>query len=242
MKTKSKTLVLICALGLGIGLAVKSVHSRNRRDIGEIRKAEICERGDINYDGRVDIGDAIHLLNYLFLQGPEVCDMHVGILSTGQTKCYDDTGNEIDCENEEFPGQDGFYQKGMAQKYIDNDDTITDLRTGLMWQKRSATRKMTWREALQYCENLELAGYTDWRLPNINELHSLAIYGRYDPAADSVFEWPPWPHGCCGEYHWSSSTNVFYKDRAWRVYFPYGSVDMTNKSEDWWVRAVRDTK
>ena len=48
------------------------------------------------------------------------------------------------------------------------DETATD-NSGLIWQKDSVSGK-TWQEALAYCENLTYAGYSDWRLPNKNEV------------------------------------------------------------------------
>ncbi len=55
------------------------------------------------------------------------------------------------------------------------DGTITDTDTGLMWTQVPGTA-VAWTAALSYAENLTLAGYTDWRLPNIKELQSLTDY------------------------------------------------------------------
>ena len=58
----------------------------------------------------------------------------------------------------------------LSQKFIDNNDgTVTDSVTGLMWQQDS-TEYPTWDSALSYCEHLTLAGYNDWRMPDENEL------------------------------------------------------------------------
>jgi hypothetical protein len=55
---------------------------------------------------------------------------------TGQTTCYDNT-NEIPCST--TSGQDGNYQRGASwpnPRFIDNNNgTITDRLTGLMWVK-----------------------------------------------------------------------------------------------------------
>jgi hypothetical protein len=63
-----------------------------------------------------------------------------------------------------------------------------------MWQQSGATDDdgdsliMTWEEALQYCETLVLAGYDDWRLPNIHELQSIVQYEKMNPPSiDTIF-------------------------------------------------------
>ncbi len=59
--------------------------------------------------------------------------------------------------------------------FVDNgDQTVTDMRTGLMWQQRDTTNAvlLTWEEALAYCESLSWASYDDWRLPSVKELAS----------------------------------------------------------------------
>ncbi|KJU83017.1 protein containing DUF1566, partial [Candidatus Magnetobacterium bavaricum] len=61
----------------------------------------------------------------------------------------------------------------VVPSYKNNGDgTITDLKTGLMWQKTPGTKK-TWTEASNGAATLNLGGYTDWRLPSIKELYSL---------------------------------------------------------------------
>ena len=71
--------------------------------------------------------------------------------------------------------------------FVDNDDgTITDLSTGLMWQQADDGNAYTWEEALAYAENLEFAGYDDWRLPNAKELQSIVDYSRSPSTTDSA--------------------------------------------------------
>ena len=63
-----------------------------------------------------------------------------------------------------------------GHNYINNNDgTITDADTSLMWTQLPAAA-MNWNSALSYAENLALAGYTDWRLPNVKELQTLTDY------------------------------------------------------------------
>jgi hypothetical protein len=57
--------------------------------------------------------------------------------------------------------------------------TWTDPRTGLMWAEKDNDNDVTWKEASNYCRNLSLGGYSNWRLPTIDELA-----GIYDPTQD----------------------------------------------------------
>ena len=101
------------------------------------------------------------------------------VIDTGQSKCYNNY-KEITCPQpgDPFYGQDAQYD-GIQMSYQDNGDgTVTDLNTSLMWQKTPPTEHYTWDEAATYAENLQLAGYDDWRMPTIKELYSLvAFYG-----------------------------------------------------------------
>jgi len=75
--------------------------------------------------------------------------------------------------------------------FVDNSDgTITDLSTGLMWQKNDNGDTLNWVDALAYAENLTLAGHDDWRLPNAKELQSIVDYTRAPDAAISSQQGP----------------------------------------------------
>lgn len=192
--------------------------------------------GDLNADGNTDLTDAVHLLNWLFRGGPEpVCvESATGALpATGQTRCYDAGGNQIACDSGTCPGQDGFYQAGCSTegRFVDNGDgTITDTCTGLMWQQH--VTPFVWCEALAYCEGLELAGHSDWRLPNVRELQSIVDYQRSNPAIDPLFGPEAWRY-------WSSTSVVVNPHEAWYVNFDDGSVARIGKGFHGNVRAVR---
>ncbi|MBK7171702.1 MAG: DUF1566 domain-containing protein [Bacteroidales bacterium] len=62
-----------------------------------------------------------------------------------------------------------------------NDGTISDLATGLMWQQTDNGSGMDWEHALAYAQtqnNANYLGHNDWRLPNTKELQSLVDYTR----------------------------------------------------------------
>jgi len=96
--------------------------------------------------------------------------------------------------------------------YVNNGNgTVTDTSTGLMWEvktddgsSRDKDNTYTWREALSYCETLDLGGHTDWRLPTIKELRSLVDYTQYNPAIDRNF----FPNTVSSNY-WSATTYAY---------------------------------
>jgi len=141
------------------------------------------------------------------------------IIDTGQEICYNVTQPILPpLPGQPFYGQDAQYN-GIQPNYQDNEDgTITDLNTGLMWQKTpDLENKSTFFEALEGAETFNLAGYDDWRLPSIKELYSLIqFYGSsFDTIAyidTSYFDFA-WGNISMGErlidaQYWSSTQYV----------------------------------
>jgi len=118
----------------------------------------------------------------------------------------------------------------MSRFKDNNDGTITDTKTGLMWQ-RDHTGPMSWQEAMDYAKSLSLTGHDDWRLPTIEEAFTLIDFGKYNPA--SAF--PNMP----AEWFWSSSSSAPGSDFAWYVSFNLGYVVNDDKYRDYYVRCVR---
>lgn len=85
----------------------------------------------------------------------------------------------VRCVRGDIYGENNLADKG--------DGTVTDLATGLMWQKADDGVARNWEGSLEYAESLTLAGYGDWRLPNAKELHSIVDYSRVNPAIDPIF-------------------------------------------------------
>lgn len=137
-----------------------------------------------------------------------------------------------------------------AARFIDNyNDTILDTKTGLMWQKVTIPNEtsmpgkegLTWKEALTYCDQtLELADYTDWRLPNKNELLSLLDDSKENPLIDQK----AFPG--TGSLYWSSTScaKPDTPDSAWQVNFSNSGprVIIGGYSNTALVRAVRGGK
>ncbi|WP_253822036.1 DUF1566 domain-containing protein [Vibrio sp. 99-8-1] len=72
-------------------------------------------------------------------------------------------------------------------QFVDNGNkTVNDKATGLTWQQGDSEHGMEWFSALEYCENLELAGSNDWRLPNAKELQSIVDYTKSPDTSNSA--------------------------------------------------------
>jgi hypothetical protein len=179
--------------------------------------------------------------------------------ATGQTTCWNSVGTVIPCAG---TGQDGDVRAGAVLSYTDNGDgTITDNNTGLMWEKKSddgsihgQDRQYGWDHAFTvYIAELNagtgFAGYTDWRLPNVRELLSIANYENDNPAVSPAFN-----TGCVAACtvltcsctvprgYWSSSTvtgSSLDTHAAWLVIFFDGSLLANDKINHRHVRAVR---
>lgn len=118
--------------------------------------------------------------------------------------------------------------------FTDNQDgTVTDDITTLMWEQADDGTARSWEEALTHCEGLSLAGYSDWRLPNLKELHSIVEYNVF-PAIDTTL----FPNASA-DRHWSSTTRDSFPGIAWNVNFVTGTVDFINKTHTNYSRCVR---
>jgi len=93
--------------------------------------------------------------------------------------------------------------------------------------------RVNWQAALQYCDRLELAGHSDWRLPNVRELQSIVHYGRYNSCIDPVFRAVP-------DGYWTSSLYTPVPNHSWYINFFDGHVLIYNGETYFFrVRAVR---
>ena len=120
-------------------------------------------------------------------------------------------------------------------RFLDNNDgTITDYCTGLIWVKSTSETKKNYNSAIQYCQELEISGYDDFRLPKRSELRTLVDYSLYGPAINKNF-FPDTKN----DYYWSVDDTALVYTKAWAINFYYGFDDPLTKLEQHYIRAVR---
>ncbi len=124
-------------------------------------------------------------------------------------------------------------------RFIDNGNgSVTDTRTGLLWQKAGSERPMNYNDAQQYVQGLNrmaFCGYTDWRIPEVQELEGLLLDEpaqgmRLDPAFDRriVLCWSSTEYQAGRSKHY---TGIDLRDGT--------TLTRSELSESYHVRAVR---
>jgi len=117
-------------------------------------------------------------------------------------------------------------------------EVVVDSKTKLEWQNQAINKikQVNWLDAIDYCENLDLDGKSDWRLPDITELTSLVDYSVSEPAIVSTLQ-----DRTTNAIYWSSTTYFKSTDKAYFVTFEHGFSSYELKSVDYFsVRCVRD--
>jgi hypothetical protein len=99
-----------------------------------------------------------------------------------------------------------------------NREAVLDKETGLVWQRSPATNAVVWTDALQACRSASTGGRFGWRLPQEEELASLAVP---DPTEASV---PELPTGspflvASGTTFWTATVYEANNADAWAIEF-----------------------
>jgi Protein of unknown function (DUF1566) len=176
------------------------------------------------------------------------------------------SGGEIELQATGFylpyeAGDDGSIQSGVrltSPRFIDNaNGTLTDTMTGLIWLKQADCIRGDWPSALGEVSLLASGqcGLSDgsaaeaWRVPNRNELQSLADRAQANQAQyfdytyfnhdGSVYQAPIFTNYVEAQYYWTSTTDAADPTEAWTVYScDYGVYDIP-KANAGYTLAVR---
>jgi Protein of unknown function (DUF1566) len=123
-------------------------------------------------------------------------------------------------------------------RYTVATDTVTDTKTGLVWERVEDPSGYTWVAAKTQCANLNTMAFggfsSGWRLPTVKELQTLVDDSlTISPSIDPVFT------GANAYYYWSTTPLANSGTNAWTLGLNGGgtaSADITTSKH---VRCVR---
>jgi len=115
------------------------------------------------------------------------------------------------------------------------DNTITDIGTSLMWQKENGG-EIKWLDAIEYCENLSLAGHNDWRAPNVKEIETISDFENHHPSIYTTY----FPDTGSHSQYWASTVLDAYSSYAWYISYEGGCSNSMIISSNKYVRCVRN--
>lgn len=156
-------------------------------------------------------------------------------------------------------GEGGSQQDRRIGQYIDHGNgTVTDTKTGLMWKRCSEglsgdncehgkAEEYTYDDAVKRFKHVDYAGYSDWRLPTVDELKTLVycskgIENKKSGSCNDGSERPTinqqaFPNTVW--WYWSGSPFAGYSDYAWSVHFNNGSPGFGYRNARGAIRLVR---
>lgn len=113
---------------------------------------------------------------------------------------------------------------------------VVDNVTKLTWRRDAGSDAVTWDVATNYCNGLEFAGYSDWRLPTAIELISLVDFTKptSEPTIDEI-AFPMTP----ADWFWTATPLANMANSVWIVSFGTGDTSANNVGGKFRMRCVR---
>lgn len=169
-----------------------------------------------------------------------------GLPKTGQSLRYRD-GDDGDYEVGWWLGRNNANNRVrfIEKEYVAGEVVIIDLATRLMWPKDGTSslcnngNKATWNNAVTVPMTANFGGFSDWLLPNINELLSLSKFNVVSPAS-----WPLFINWQTDNYYgyWSSTTRTDITTYAWYARMIHGYAYSLLKTTTTYYRPCRRYK
>ena len=106
-----------------------------------------------------------------------------------------------------------------AGRYTIASGTVTDTKTGLIWQQSVPTDLKLGVDAYAYCDALTLGGSSEWRTPGVRELSTLVDETRTLPAIDTT----AFPNTPVGGY-WTFTAEPNSPTASYWIDFSYGTT------------------
>jgi len=135
-------------------------------------------------------------------------------------------------------------------KCVMGGEAVLDNQTGLVWVRDAQIlgKKVSWEEAVTYCESMNLGGKRGWRLPARDELISLLDTSQSEPALPEGHPFlkikdlatATGSEKSGGYQYWTRTNLKDDKERVWMVSFKAGNVGDSLKLLDLTIWPVID--
>ncbi len=118
-------------------------------------------------------------------------------------------------------------------------NTVIDINNALMWVDDKSVLKIrkTHEEAIKYCESLKYAGYSNWRIPTIEEFTLIVDKKNEKNYINRAFKYNLADGYWAKKAHWR--TFWYYADY---MHFISGTPYFDSRHKKKYVRCVRDMK
>ncbi len=125
----------------------------------------------------------------------------------------------------------------LASLVMADASVLVDKNTAFMWEDVAENRGviLTWNEAKEKCEELDLEGFDDWWLPSESEISTIVDTSR--PAGRKIKK--GFVYYKKNSVYWTASTYTWNAPHAWVIDFGNGASYTVPKEERHFVRCVR---
>jgi hypothetical protein len=134
--------------------------------------------------------------------------------------------------------ESGDFQNQFEPKLLKGDSIVVDHATGLMWHQAGSEETLDYFGAMEWLDDMntkKYAGYSDWRLPTVEEVASLFETKKMngEKQIDPVFS---------NGQHFVWTGDAVYPGRLWVAIFSNSSIWEELKTNTAWIRPVRSLK
>lgn len=130
---------------------------------------------------------------------------------------------------------------------VQTDGTVEDKKTGLIWKqclegqvgsdcRGGQAKEDRWFNAMKFAKNKKFAGYSDWRLPTLEDLNSIS-----EKKCDDFFPASNLFPNDKDFGAWSSESSIHDESYAWYIHFNTGKSSTYIKSSSLPFRLVRQS-
>lgn len=130
----------------------------------------------------------------------------------------------------------------FASKLTRSGNYIIDDQNKLMWQDSLENVKilLTQEHSVEYCKKLNFGGFSDWRLPNIEEYTTIINKKRItsQPQINKAFKYIKQDDYWASDRTWIRNFGLY----GYYVFFKSGTVYYQNRTYPKYVRCVRSLK